>query len=251
MENKPTIHDVSIYESPFTLFQEAALRVAEVLRETLQQQPVAYLALAGGGTPRYLYQALCRLPRDKSPNWQAVQFYFGDERAVAPNDPEANFRMANENLFIPLMIKPAQIHRIHAELPAAQAIADYRAQLQQLPQHNGLPRFDLILLGMGNDGHIASLFPGSELLQERVVGFSGAEVATLGTYRYSLTLPTLDNARHLMLLVIGEAKAEIIQRVFTTTDPEGLPVQQLHHERLEWFMDADAAQALPEEAAVT
>ncbi|MFU8838962.1 MAG: 6-phosphogluconolactonase [Thiohalomonadaceae bacterium] len=248
MANATAKPAIQIQPDQQALFRQAAQRVAELLKQTLAQRPQAFLALAGGSTPRGLYQQLGQLPTSLAPDWQRIQFFFGDERAVPPEHPESNYRMARETLFEPLGIAASQIHRIQGEAPPEQALADYRQRLQALPQQDGRPCFDLILLGMGDDGHIASLFPHSALLAETEHSVCSAELAGRGR-RYSLSLPVLNQARHLLLLVSGAGKAATVQQALGTipAQPPTLPVQQLHPQRLEWFLDQAAAQQLPGE----
>lgn len=236
---------LNIFPDPPQMFAQAAQHAATLLRAAQQQGRPAFLALAGGNTPRRLYQQLCRLPAEQAPAWSRVRFFFGDERAVPADHPDANYRMAQENLFLPLDISASQIHRIRTELPPEEAVADYQQQLLGLPQHDGWPCFDLVLLGMGNDGHIASLFPHSPLLADDRRSFTSGEVTQLATRRYSLTLPVLNHARQLMLLVTGQDKATTVQQAIVDTDPATpLPVQKLNPANLAWYMDSTAASQL-------
>lgn len=244
MTNARPEPEVHIFPDRDSLFAQAAQRLAAILIAAQEQRGHACLALAGGNTPKELYRQLTRL--ETAPNWQRVSFFFGDERDVPPDHPDSNYRMARENLFEPLDIGEAQIHRFHTELAPEQALALYREALSELPQQQGWPCFDLILLGMGSDGHIASLFPDSPLLREQQQSVTSAVVAQLGTRRYSLTLPVLNQARHRLLLVAGEDKAATLQRVFSLTGANEtlLPVQQLAPTHSEWYLDQAAASRL-------
>lgn len=237
-----------IYEAQDTLYQQCAARIVELAVETLQHQQYFHIALAGGETPRGLYQALSRLGKEGFPGWDRVRFYFGDERSVPPEHQDSNYRMVRESLFAPLNISDAAVFRINGELPPEEAVAHYSTQLEKLPQEEGYARFDLVLLGMGADGHVASLFPGTSLLEEQA-SVAAAYVDKLGCWRYSLTLPVLNNARHIMLLVSGAKKADVIRHIFHPPESaEPLPVQLLDREKVEWFLDADAARFLDEES---
>lgn len=239
---------VFIFEHPDALYEQCARRILQLARETLATQDHFHLALAGGSTPRELYRFLSALPASEAPEWGRFEFYFGDERHVAPDHPDSNYRMAKEALFAPLGIADKAVHRILGELEPSAAVDHYRQVLGAAPQQHQLPRFDLVLLGMGADGHIASLFPGSPLLQETVAPFGASYVEKLGSWRLSLTLPAINNARHLLLLVSGEKKADIIRHVLHgNTNAMPLPVELLEKEHLEWFMDREAGHLLHEE----
>jgi 6-phosphogluconolactonase len=240
-----TLH---IYKDSDALNQQCAARIIELAQETLKTQEHFHIALAGGTTPRALYQQLSQMRKKDFPHWERIRFYFGDERSVPPDHDDSNYRMADEALFQPLSIKEEAIQRMHGELAPEEALAHYGEVLEQLPKENGFPRFDLVLLGVGADGHVASLFPGTELLKEREKGVGAAWVDKLDCWRYSLTLPILNNASHIILLVSGHKKADVVRHVIhgvSTAEP--LPVEMLNDQRLEWFLDADAAHFLDEE----
>ncbi len=236
---------VFIFEHPETLYEQCARRILQLAREVLATQERFHLALAGGGTPRELYRLLSAM--SEAPEWRRFEFYFGDERHVAPDHPDSNYLMAKETLFAPLGIADSAIHRIPGELEPSAAVEHYLKDLRNVPHLHQLPRFDLVLLGMGADGHIASLFPGSPLLQEKVVPFGASYVEKLDSWRLSLTLPALNNARHLILLVSGEKKADIIRHVMQGhRNAMPLPVELLEREHLEWFIDREASHLLQE-----
>jgi len=241
-----TLH---IYKDPDNLSQQCAMRILQLARETLEEQEHFHIALAGGTTPRALYQQLSRLRQEDFPHWEHIRFYFGDERSVPPDHDESNYRMANESLFQPLSIKEEAIQRMRGELEPEEVIAHYGEVLEELPKENGFPRFDLVLLGMGADGHVASLFPGTKLLKEEEQSVGANWVEKLESWRYSLTLPILNNARHIILLVSGHKKADVVRHVMhglSTAEP--LPVEMLNSDKVEWYLDADAARFLDEES---
>lgn len=236
-----------IYSATELLYRQCAARIIELAADALQHQSHFHIALAGGSTPRGLYQQLSELHSKTFPHWDRVRFYFGDERQVPPDHQESNYRMARESLFGPLQIDDSAINRIQGELPPDEAVSRYNEALQQLPQENGTARFDLVLLGMGADGHVASLFPGTPLLQEQQEAIAAGWIDKLDCWRYSLTLPVLNNARHIILLVSGAKKADVVRHIFHGPDAAApLPVQLLDHERVEWYLDAAAARFLDE-----
>jgi len=239
---------IHLYREAQTLFEQCAARILALAHETLARQDHFHIALAGGETPRALYRELSRTASAKAPEWQRIEFYFGDERHVPPEHPDSNFRMAKEELFTPLGIHEEATHRIQAEHPPEKVVEHYRQALATLPHQNGLPQFDLVLLGIGADGHIASLFPNSPLLDEHKQTVAADFIDRLGAWRFSLTLPVLNNARHIIILVCGSKKADIVRHVFLRSGGAvPLPVERLARDHLEWFIDLEAGHLLEKE----
>lgn len=239
---------ILIFEHPETLYEQCAQRILQLARETLEKQERFHIALAGGSTPLELYRHLSKTPAASTPDWQRVEFYFGDERSVPPDHADSNYRMAQESLFTPLHIREGAVHRIRGELEPDDAVDHYLRALKKVPQKNRLPRFDLVLLGMGEDGHVASLFPGSTLLQEREKAFGANYVEKLECWRLSLTLPVLNNASHILLLVRGSKKADIVRHVLHGgCGATPLPIELLERKNLEWFLDREAGHFLDNE----
>jgi len=208
-----------------------------------------HLALAGGRTPRRTYALLAAPPlRDQLP-WGGIHVFFGDERHVPPDHPDSNFRMAREALLDAVPIPAGQVHRIRAEAVEAEAAArDYQTDLRQAFAlgSGALPRLDLVLLGMGADGHVASLFPGSAALAEtgRLVT-AGPGPRARDPARITLTLPVLNAAAAVLLLVSGADKAERVAEVLGGRAP-GLPAARLAPAgELLWLLDQAAAARLP------
>lgn len=240
-----TLH---IFRQPDHLYRECAEQILAMARKVLQHQEHFHIALAGGTTPRGLYEQLSSYG-ESFKEWDKLRFYFGDERSVPADHDESNYRMADESLFQPLAIDAAAVHRIPGEREPEEVVKHYTEVLEALPRENDLPRFDLILLGMGADGHVASLFPGTSLLRERQQQVGAAWVEKLDTWRYSLTLPVLNNARRIFLLVSGAKKADVVRHVIHGADEaEPLPVELLDHGRVEWYLDSAAARFLDEES---
>jgi 6-phosphogluconolactonase len=236
-----------IFKEPDTLFRRCAEHILKLMDEVLREQEYFTIALAGGNTPRALYQELSHHGNESFPHWKRVRFYFGDERSVPPDHEESNFHMVDENLFQPLGIDKSAIHRIQGELKTDEAVSHYREMLADVPTEGGFPRFDLVLLGIGADGHIASLFPETPLLKEEKLQVGACYVERLESWRYSLTLPVLNNARHILLLASGIKKADVVRHVLHGIDTaQPLPVERLNHNKLEWYLDADAASFIHE-----
>lgn len=208
------------------------------------------VALSGGSTPRALHTLLASDPYRDRIDWSKVQFYWGDDRHVAPDDPESNFRMAYDTLLQFIPIHEAQMHRIHTEMPDASAAANlYEQELRddfQLAAGH-LPRFDLIYLGMGPDGHTASLFPHTSALTvaDRLVVSN--HVPKLNTDRITLTAPVLNNAAVVAFLIAGADKAPALSAVLEgPPNPDEYPSQRIAPTggELYWLVDRAAAAQL-------
>lgn len=234
------------------LSQAAAKRFTDLAARAIGQRGAFHVALAGGATPRRLYQCLATPIYAERISWFQVHVYFGDERAVPPDHPDSNYRMARETLLDHVPIPVSQIHRIEGEQKdLARSAAAYSELIRgQVPcGDNGLPQFDLILLGIGPDGHVASLFPDTPILKEQEKLAAAVYVGKLCTWRISLTLPVINNARHVAVLAAGENKANIIRRTFIDdAGSERFPIQLVRPAgELEWYLDAAAARSLSEE----
>ncbi len=213
---------------------ETARRIAAAARTCVRDTGRFTLALAGGTTPRRAYEILAEKPEVP---WGAIDFYFGDERAVEHDSPDANYRMAREALFDRQSIEEVRIFRMRGEAQDLDAAArEYEAVLPS--------SLDFILLGMGEDGHTASLFPGSPALEEtkrRVVPTTGPKPPPR---RLTLTRPAIEAAREVVVVVTGAGKAEVLARVLTEpVDPTALPVQIAR--RGTFIVDRAAAARLP------
>lgn len=228
------------------LFHAAAARVLELGAQAIAERGSFHLALAGGTTPQGLYALLSSAELAGRLDWAKVHLYFGDERGVPPEHRDSNYRMVRENLLAHLPVAP-QVHRIAGELPPEQAAADYAALLHKQLSAAG---FDLILLGLGPDGHIASLFPGSDALNQRKQPVVADYVPKLDSWRITLTLPVLNHARHVILLVSGAHKADVLRHVLhNISHANPLPVEMLRPKgQLEWFVDAQAARHIEHRA---
>ncbi len=228
----------------------AAGKFVSIARNTLKKKDKFTVALAGGSTPKSLYNLLASDEFRSQIDWKKVFFFFGDERNVLPDSDESNFRMANENLLKPLQISPENIFRWETELEDAEKIAEnYEKTIEEFFNlaENEFPRFDLILLGMGEDGHTASLFPFSRALRETkriaVVNF----VEKLNTNRLTFTFPTTNNASNIIFLISGAAKANALKEILEgESQPEKFPAQNvsLKNGNLFWLIDAPAARLL-------
>ena len=202
------------------------------------------VALSGGSTPKSLYAMLADAAfRDAIP-WPQVHFFWGDERCVPPDDPESNYRMVREALLSRVPIPESSVHRMKGEDPDPQhAALEYEAELRRFfhPAPGQFPRFDLVLMGLGEEGHTASLFPGSPALREHERLVVAPYVEKLHGFRITMTLPVLNAGANVLFLVAGEKKADILKTVLLERD--SLPAQLVRPRegRLLWFADAAAA----------
>lgn len=211
-------------------------------RNAIRRRGRFILGLTGGSTPLAVCPLLVVPPRVRMLDWTKVEFFFGDERAVPPNDPESNYNTARLALldYLP-RLRMEQVHRMPCELTDLDAGArQYEAELRAVVGGTGIPRFDLIWLGMGADGHTASLFPGSAALAERERLVVANWVPSLDAWRMTLTYPTLNAAREAMFVVTGADKADALARV-RSGGADAPPAAGVHAERTRWLVDAAAA----------
>lgn len=229
------------------LAEAAAERFAGIVERAVARTGRATVALAGGSTPKGLYTLLAAEPYRSRLPWRQTHVFWGDERCVGPEHAESNYRMAAEILLRHVPIPPEQIHRMRGEDPEPdRAAADYGRLLSAVfqPRAGGLPRLDLVLLGMGADGHTASLFPGSPALREVTRPVVAAYIERLRGYRLTLTLPVLNEAHAIMFLVAGRDKARALRLVLEAAPPrDPLPARLVspHDGTVTWLADADAA----------
>ncbi len=245
---KPTIH---IIANPEELSRVAAAELVRRAREAVQAKGTFTVALSGGSTPKSLYTLLAddAVLRAVVP-WDKVHFFWGDERHVPPDHPDSNYRMAHEAMLSKVPVPPTNVHRIKSEHPEASRAADEYDQM--LHEFFGLaaeqfPQFDLVLLGMGPDGHTASLFPRTAALHEQTRLVVANWVEKFDTYRITLTPPVLNSAAAIIFLVSGEEKAETLQAVLQgEKQPERFPAQLISptYGTLLWLVDRPAARLL-------
>jgi 6-phosphogluconolactonase len=238
--------DLRILPDRDALFHAAADEFVRQANAAISSKGRFTVALAGGSTPKGLYSLLATTP---GLPWEKIYFFFGDERHVPPDDPESNYRMAREALLAKAPIPAQNVFRVPAENPnAAQAAQAYEKTLRQFfSPATTFPRFDLILLGMGPDGHTASLFPGGTALQERSRWVVSDWVEKFKTDRITLTLPVLNNAGVVMFLAAGEDKAETLKEVLEGQKPgDQFPSKLVRPTdgQIIWLIDRAAAKAL-------
>jgi 6-phosphogluconolactonase len=234
------------------LARTAARRFVDWAWQSIARDGQFHVALSGGSTPQALFRVLASQEFRGQIDWPRVQLFWGDERAVPPDDPESNYGMTRRELLVRVPIPGANVHRMEAEDPnMGRAAHHYEAVLRRyLPlDDRGFPVFHLVFLGMGAEGHTASLFPGSRLLKETSRWVSTPMVAKLGKRRMTLTLPVLDAAQRVVFLVAGSEKAAILREVLLGHPTPPLPAQMVqprNGERI--FLVDEAAAALLAEA---
>jgi 6-phosphogluconolactonase len=241
---------VEVLPTKESLIRVACELVTAAAMISIVRRGVFRIALAGGSTPRPLYE---RLAEDPDIDWRRWHVFWSDERCVPPEHPESNYRMAKEALLDRLTIKPGLVVRMPGELDPDVAAATYEQNVRELVPakfeagENLPPRFDLILLGMGNDGHTASLFPYTAALNESERLVVANHVPQLDTTRLTFTFPLINEARRAIFLVSGADKAETLREVLTGPyDPQKYPSQgvNLRDGQLTWLVDEAAFAAI-------
>lgn len=239
--------EISISPNAQALAAEAARRFAVLARGSIGERGRFVVALSGGSTPKVLLRLLAMPPYRDTLDWSRIHVAWGDERCVPPDDAQSNYRMAREALLAHVPIPAGNVHRMPAENPDHEAAAnDYAATLRTL-FGDAAPRFDLIHLGLGTEGHTASLFPGSPALEERERWVAAPFVEKLDAYRITLTPPVLNAAREVQFLAAGKDKAAIVRDILHAPhNPTELPAQIVAPTdgRLVWLLDAAAAAEL-------
>ncbi len=227
------------------LAEAAADRFVGIVESTLRYRQVADIALAGGSTPRAMNALLAASPRRALVPWNRVRFFVGDERTVPPDDAGSNYRMTRETLFEPLGIPPEHIFRMHGEDDPQAAAAAYAEVLVR--ELGARPRFDLLYLGMGADGHTASIFPGTLAGIDDTKLVVANWVESFKTWRITLTPHVINDATHVVITTGGSAKADALHGVFDGPhDPNTYPVQFVAPTdgELHWLIDEAAAAKL-------
>jgi 6-phosphogluconolactonase len=242
--------NVLIYPDPHFLAQAAAEKLIEAANQAVRERGVFSIALSGGSTPQVLYELLASEPFSERVDWSRMQIFWGDERCVPPDHPNSNFFKAQQTLFNHVPLPPDNIHRIPAEMPPEQAAELYEETL--LKFFSGLAseedrtnaRFDLVLLGMGDDGHTASLFPGTPAINEERRWVTAQYIDKLAAWRITLTPVILNRAKQILFLISGAGKSYTLQRViYGTYMPDRYPAQVIRPTTgdVAWLVDEAAA----------
>lgn len=237
---------ILVRPTPKAVVREAAEIVLQCYRSALADGRMFALFLSGGSTPKALYELLASDEFKGRIDWRAVELYFGDERCVPPESELSNYRMARESLIDRVPIPPDNVYRMKGEIDPETAATEYGRLLKEKFIDDGP---DLVLLGMGEDGHTASLFPGTAALDETrhrcVANHVPHDYIPAGTnWRITLTYPFLNTARHVLILVTGKSKAARVAEVLEgEIDPKRLPIQGISPQgELTWLLDSAAAE---------
>jgi 6-phosphogluconolactonase len=251
IDNQPSAiakREISIFEGLEPLSWAAATRLEELGRIKIIEKKPFSVAVSGGSTPKLLFELMANPGFQGHIRWSNLQVFQVDERCVPPDDQQSNYRMIKHALLDAVPLPEGNFHRMAAERPdREQAAREYADEIGRVlrPAPGEFPRFDLILLGMGPDGHTASLFPGSPALDERTAWVAPNFAAQLNSHRLTLTLPVLNAAAHVIFLVAGADKAETLRQVLEGP-PGKFPAQLIQPAKgkLSWFLDESAAHLL-------
>ncbi len=243
--------EVLVLADSTTLCRAATDEISRLAVQSIVTRGRFTIALSGGSTPKAIFAQLAadHAAGASAVAWDKVEIFFGDERNVPSDHADSNFRMASEALLKQVPVSTARIHRVQTEFGFTAAAARYEEELRAtfLPPGESPPRFDLVLLGMGTDGHTASLFPGTRALHESKVWVTGNSVPQLNTERITFTFPLINHATEILFITGGPDKAAMLRNVLRG-DPSGqtYPSQAIRptQGRLRWFVDEAAASAL-------
>src|SRR6266852_816035 len=225
MENSS---NVFVFDSPELVAEAAAQRFIKFAQESITRRGRFSVALAGGNTPRRVYELLASERFKGRVEWPKVHLFFGDERCVPPDHPDSNYRMANEALITHVPIPPANVHRMAGDGEPSVSALLYETEMRQFFGNVTWPSFDLVFLGLGMDGHTASLFPQTKALAEQGMWVVANWVESLGVHRLTLTAPVLNHGRRIIFLVTVSDKAKALKEVLMCPrDPLRLPSQPI------------------------
>lgn len=241
--------EIKIFSTTKQLVQQYTQEfVLQIVEAGMLEQEI-FIALSGGNTPKILFDHIVDVVHDKI-KWEQVHFFWVDERCVPPEDNQSNFGMTKKHLLDHIPLEEWQIHRIQGESPPGREVKRYAKELNdEVPKKNGLPMFDIMLLGLGEDGHTASIFPDQmKLLEEKRFAANAVHPET-GQQRVTLTGPVINNAKRIVFFVSGKKKAGVVASVLQKTgDCMSYPAAYIKpsHGSIAWYLDKDAAHLLEE-----
>ena len=238
--------NINIFKNQQELVQSTTLYFIKIAHESIAEKGTFNVALAGGNSPKKLYELLSTDEYKNQVDWRNVYFFFGDERCVPADDPQSNARMVQESLFSPLKIAESQIFKTDTTLSPFEAAKQYHKTM--LAHFNQQPiRFDLMLLGLGDNAHTASLFPFSSVLDDTSASVQAVFLKDQNSYRITMTAPLINQSKHIAFLVYGLEKAEAVYHVLIDDrNTEKFPAQLVKPitGELQWFLDEAAASLL-------
>lgn len=240
-------YNLEIYDNPQELAWAAASQLASLAEQSIAERGLFTVALSGGSTPKAMFSVLSNKPFADALPWPAIKFFWGDERCVAPDHADSNFRMTTETLLNKVAVPQKNIFRIPAEDEDHHRAAENYSTILRQAFNAETPQFDLVFLGMGADGHTASLFPGTKALQVNDQIVVANFVEKLNSWRITLTANTINNAHNVIFLVAGEDKASTLREVLEGEfQPETYPSQLIQpiNGSLLWMLDEAAASLL-------
>ena len=237
---------VNIFKTEQDLLSAIALYFIKIAQQSIEEQNKFTVALAGGNSPRKLYELLSSHEFKNKIDWSKVNFFFGDERYVPSDDPQSNSLMSQTYLFDPLKINASQIFKVDTKLSPDESAEKYTNSItsyfKQMPVH-----FDLILLGLGDNAHTASLFPFTSVLEETSATVKSVFLKEQNSYRITMTAPMINQSKHILFLAYGKEKAEAVQHVLgNESNVQKYPAQLINpvDGELQWFLDEQAAALL-------
>ena len=244
---------INIFKAPQEVIVSIALYFIKIANEAIQEHGSFNVALAGGNSPKKLYELLSSIEYKNKLDWRKVNVFFGDERCVPADDAESNSHMIEIALFNPLKISKSQIFKIDTTLSPEDAAKKYNETItlhfsEGIHSHKHIPvRFDLMLLGLGDNAHTASLFPFTSVLAETSATVKAVFLNEQNSYRITMTAPLINQSKHIAFLVYGKEKAEAVYHVLQDVrDAEKYPAQLIKPTDgdLQWFLDEDAGSLL-------
>lgn len=241
---------IQSYPTVANLNDAVVTAIVDKASAAIRQHGGFHIALAGGGTPKGIYELMATEPYRQQLPWSSIHIYFGDERCVPADHPDSNYRMAKQALLDKVPLPEGNIHPIKIDLNNIPNSAErYEAELKEtVPVKEGVPVFDLVLLGIGDDGHTASLFPGTDIVEETGKWVAAVYVQKFNAWRISLTYPVINAAANVFVIAAGSGKQHILKQVLAS-EPIGepYPIQRVRPSgELVWYIDSAAAELLPQ-----
>lgn len=239
-------NDIRIFNSIEEFERKCAEEIAHFMQAAIRDRGVCHVVLSGGDTPKGIYRRLGGDPLEHRIDWSRVHMFFSDERCVSPDDPQSNYGMVRRELISHIRIATQNVHRIQAESSPERGASEYE-EILRTALGPGERRFDLMLLGIGSDGHTASLFPSTAALDEEERWVRAVYVPRLNSWRVTLTFPAINSGREVLLFASGESKSAIVERALTAKAPtKEIPVTLVHpgDGPLRWRVEKRAASKL-------